>query len=251
MSNEKRWVATLLAATLVGAAPAWASAEGDQAAATQSATIPDWNGVWVLQWMVKKDTSFLATPGRADAASAARAAGFAFTQPAYKGEYLARFQAARKTRIEGKDDSAAACLPPGLPGFWTGPYAFEITQTSRQINLYQEGWEQTRRIYLDERAQPAPDDLTPSYNGHSIGHWEGNVLLIDTVGITTETRMPHSDAMHASERIEGEGPDRLKVTMTVEDPQALVKPWVTVTHLYRKHGMEIMEYVCEENNRAR
>ena len=116
--------------------------------------------------------------------------------------------------------------------------------------------EQTRRIYLDERKQPAPDDLNPSYNGHSIGHWEGNVLVVDTVGMRADTPIllgvvapsgPHSDAMHISERFQSEGPDLLKIVMTVDDPKAFSKPWVDVVHLHRRHGMEVMEYTCVDD----
>lgn len=235
---------------------AWALALSGYAAtaAAQDHGVPDWNGVWVYSFFLKPNPSIIFSSGRPNAAAAARATA---NLPAWKGKYLEQYLAVQKAAAEGRDigDRGAQCLPQGMPGFWVTPDAFEIMQTPQQINLYQEFDEQTRRIYLNESKHP--DDLTPSYYGHSIGHWEGSTLVIDTVGVRPDTLVwasqghtgPHSDAMHIVERLESEGPDRLKVTMTVYDPKAFSKPWVDVMHLYRKPGMEVMEYVCEENNR--
>lgn len=240
-------------AALLGAA----AAVGFAGAATSGEPAtghPDWNGVWVIadSFMDKQDGTEVAAPGRFDPAEQA---SLAADIPAYKGKYLEDYRASEKAIAAGKpsDDRGALCLPQGMPAFWEGPYAFEILETPAQINISQEWNEQTRRIYLGERSQPA--DLEPTYNGHSIGHWEGSVLIVDTVGIRADTHITgdagghHSDAIHITERFRGAGPGRLKVTMTVEDPKAFSKPWVEVIDLHRKHGMEMMEYVCEENNR--
>jgi hypothetical protein len=242
-----------LIATLVGAA-AVAGFAGAATSVGPPAQRPDWNGVWVIadSFMDKQDGTEVAAPGRFDPAEQASQAA---NTPAYKGKYLAEYRASQQAIAEGKpiDDRGAMCLPQGMPAFWEGPYAFEIIQTRAQINIYQEWNEQTRRIYLNERKQPA--DFDPTYNGHSIGHWNGNVLVADTVGIRADTHITgdagghHSDAIHITERFTSEGPERLKVVMSVEDPKAFSRPWVEVIHLHRKHGMEVMEYVCEENNR--
>lgn len=251
MHSGGRYLALTMTVALAWASPHTAHAA---AAVAPGHAPPDWNGVWVLGWMAKPNPAVIASPGRFDPAAAARLLA---NVPAYKGKYLEQFQALQRSIAEGKpvDDLGALCLPQGMPGFWVGPYAFEILQTPRQINLYQEWNEQTRRIYLNENKQPA--DLDPSYNGHSIGHWEGDVLVVDTAAVRADTLVlpgigisgPHSDAMHISERFQSEGPDRLQVTMTVDDPKAFSKPWVDVVHLLRKPGMQVMEYVCEENNR--
>jgi hypothetical protein len=240
-------VAALVCATASGLAGA-ATSEGPPAKR------PDWNGVWVIadSFMDKQDGTEVAAPGRFDPAEQA---SLAANVPAYKGQYLQNYRASQQAIAAGKpiDDRGAKCLPQGMPAFWEGPYAFEILQTPAQLNISQEWNEQTRRIYLNERKQPA--DLDPTYNGHSIGRWEGNTLSVDTVGIRADTHITgdagghHSDAIHITERFRSEGPDRLKVEMSVADPKAFSRPWVEVIHLHRKHGMEMMEYVCEENNR--
>ncbi len=235
----------------------WAAASSFAGAATSvgpPAVHPDWNGVWVIadSFMDKQDGTEVAAPGRFDPAEQA---SLAANIPAYKGKYLVAYRASQKAIAAGKPigDRGAMCLPQGMPAFWEGPYAFEILETPAQINISQEWNEQTRRIYLDERKQPA--DLDPTYNGHSIGRWEGKVLVVDTAGIRADTHITgdeggtHSDAIHITERLSGEGANRVKVVMTVEDPKAFSRPWVEVIHLHRKHGMEMMEYVCEENNR--
>ena len=129
----------------------------------------------------------------------------------------------------------------------------------RQVTIIAEWSSQVRRVFTDGRGHPAPDDLDPTYNGHSIGHWEGRgkdaVLVIDTVGIRADTGfdssgIEHSDQIHVVERMRQSAPDRLQDEITVIDPKAFVHPWV-VTKTYRRGApdLQIMEYVCEENNR--
>jgi hypothetical protein len=249
-----RHVLLSIVVALVWAASAGAAHAGAGNQSEHPSAPPNWNGVWVIagDFMDKQDGTEVAAPGRFDPTEQASAGA---NLPAYKGSYLADYRATQKAIAEGKpvDDRGAQCLPQGMPAFWGGPYAFEILQTPDQINIYQEWNEQTRRIHLDERRHPA--ELEPSYNGHSIGHWEDTVLIVDTVAIRADTHMTgdaggrHSDAIHIVERFRSEGPDRLEVTMTVHDPKAFSRPWIDVIHLHRKHGMEVMEYVCEENNR--
>jgi hypothetical protein len=211
---------------------------------------PDWNGIWVLAdtFMDKQDGTSVATPGRVGEDHDPP-----ISEPTLKGQYLLAHQARMQAEAAGKpiDDTGAACIPQGMPRFWHGPYAFEIIQTPRQVNIYQEWNEQTRRIYLDGR-QHNPD-ADPTYNGHSIGHWQGRELLIDTAAIRTDSGLgagaAHSDQIHITERIKQIAPDLLLVQMTVTDPQALAEPWISEYRLRRKPGMEIEEYVCAENNR--
>jgi hypothetical protein len=241
-------VAIAVAALALNAS-AWAARTApttSDAVATGSA----WNGVWVLadSFMDKQDGTFLATPGRVGEDKDPPV-----SEPKLKGEYLIQHEALLKAEAAGTrtGDSGAECLPQGMPRFWHGPYAFEIMRSPQQINIYQEWNEQTRRIYLDGRKDNP--DADPSFNGHSIGHWEGRELVIDTDQVRKDSGLgagaTHSDQMHISERIKQIGPDLLQVTMTVTDPMALAEPWVSRYRLRRKLGMEIEEYVCAENNR--
>jgi hypothetical protein len=227
----------------------------------QAAKTPDLNGIWVFadSFMDRQDGEFLAAPAR-DAANDRENKLFFMGFPKLKGEYAKRFAAIQITEQEaeakGKPIGApeADCIQPGMPGFWVGPYAFEILQNTKQINLFQESWEQTRRIYLDGRKHPSPDDADPLYQGHSVGHWEGDTLVVDTVNVAPETKLmgaAHSDKLSISERFHLVRPDILDIQVTVQDLDALAEPWVITRKLRRKPGMEIHDYVCAENNRNR
>lgn len=175
-------------------------------------------------------------------------------EPKLKGQYAKDYEALRASVAKGKplDEPSTHCLPPGMPRFWNGPYAVEILQTPTQINLFQEFMQQQRRIYLDGRPHPA--DADPTYFGHSVGHWEGDVLVVDTVNITTEAWLSssgtrHSDKLHIVERIRRISPTQLEVAMTAEDPEAIAEPYKRTVLLNAKPKLEIGEYVCAENNK--
>jgi hypothetical protein len=113
-----------------------------------------------------------------------------------------------------------------------------------------------RRIPTDGTKHPTPiDDIDPTYMGDSVGQWDGDTLVVDTVGLRGDTVFDasgamHSDKMHIVERIRLISSDKLEDHMTIDDSEAFTKPW-EVTHIYdRKPDWKIMEFVCEENNRG-
>ncbi|MEP7313987.1 MAG: hypothetical protein ABI859_15505, partial [Pseudomonadota bacterium] len=128
-------------------------------------------------------------------------------------------------------------------------------QTKGQVTIIAEWSSQVRRIFTDGRPHPPEDEVEITFNGHSIGRWEGQTLVVDTIGIRGDTSfdaspLQHSDAMRVSERIRLTDPKLLEAVITVTDPKAFTKPWVVTRH-YKRGGpeLQIMEYVCEENNR--
>ncbi len=150
-------------------------------------------------------------------------------------------------------DPTAGCLPPGMPRIMTMTYPMEITMGLDRIMIYAEWDEQVRRIFTDGR--PLPVDPDPTYNGESVGHWEGDLLLSTAYGFRLETNMeasglPKSDKAIAYERIWLADDDTLRDEFTLVDPVALAKPW-TVTKTYKRAppDLEILPYVCLENNR--
>ena len=109
-----------------------------------------------------------------------------------------------------------------------------------------------RRIFTDGRQHPDDPDLT--IHGHSVGHWEGDTLVVDTVGFTTDTflgnqGMRHSDKMRIVERFRLAAPDQLEVQTTITDPQALTKPLARTAVYGRHRDWTLAEYVCQQNNR--
>jgi hypothetical protein len=172
-------------------------------------------------------------------------------------EYQKIFDEHQKNAREGKPtgDITAACLPQGMPRIMTMTYPMEIIQNDQQVNIFAEWMEQTRRIYLDGRPHPPADELEPTFYGHSTGHWEGDVLVVETVGLRGDTNleasgMPHSDQLVVRERIWLENDNLLKDEITLIDPKAYTKPW-TVTKRYTRMdaGATLLPYVCLENQR--
>jgi hypothetical protein len=195
--------------------------------------LPDWSGLWEVTF----------------------GGGFGGEQPALAGEYAARFEAYRAAQARGEieDSPAANCVPNGMPGIMTQPYPIEFLFTPDKVTILIEAYGQWRQIFTDGRMHPESPDLT--FNGHSIGHWEGDTLVVDTVGFTTDTAlgmsfgMRHSDKMRIVERMRLVGPDTLEITTTVHDPEALSKPWTT-TRVYGRHrDWNLAEYICQQNNR--
>jgi hypothetical protein len=110
----------------------------------------------------------------------------------------------------------------------------------------------TRRIYTDGRPHPKGDDLLPSFMGHSIGHWEGDTLVVDTIGmmagIYDQSEAPHSDKVHLTERIRMIDASTLEDQMTIEDPVAVTRPWHVVRHYDRaKPETRIGDLYCDSD----
>ena len=152
-------------------------------------------------------------------------------------------------------DPTAACLPQGMPRIMTMTYPMEVLMNELQVNIFAEWNGQTRRIYTDGRPLPPDDEVDVTYNGYSVGRWEGDVLVADTIGMRGDTNLeasglPHSDALRVRERIWLADDNTLKDEITLIDAKAFTKPW-TVTKSYRraKPGAELIEYVCLENQR--
>jgi len=174
-----------------------------------------------------------------------------------KAEYLAKYQAAQKAAAEataqGKPiagTNVTECLPEGFPAMMGPSFPMEVISTGSQVNMTQEAYSQTRRIYLN-RKQMAVEDAEPQFFGHSVGHWEGNVLVVNTIGVKERVKMrgvPHSANMRVDERMYPTGPSTFEDKITITDPQYLTAPWTFTYHYKRKPGWDLNEYVCENNH---
>lgn len=157
----------------------------------------------------------------------------------------------RKANIS-KDDPEARCMPPGVPRMSTTPYPFRIVQTpTLTVIVYEGGAHVWRQIFTDGR--PHSQDPNPSWLGESIGHWEGETFVVDTVGLNgktwiDESGLPTTDALHVIERFRRIDLGHLEIEHTVDDPKAYTKPWKFTTHPVMLRG-ELIEYICQENNR--
>lgn len=130
-------------------------------------------------------------------------------------------------------------------------YPLEVIQTPRQVTLISEAFSEVRRVYMDQ-PQSKLEDVAPGYYGRSVGHWDGETLLVDTIGIKPTVAgyrgMPHSEQMRITERFKLMAADYLHDQITIEDPAVLEKP-VTYTLAYKRMmpGYEMVEFVCDNN----
>jgi hypothetical protein len=151
----------------------------------------------------------------------------------------------------GIDDPTALCLPAGLPRtVMLGLFPQQIVQTPKQIVMLYEYMNVFRVIPLNAKH---PDDLIPSYMGNSVGHWEGDTLVVDVTGFNDKTWLAgtgtfHSDALHITERYTRVDKDQINYEVTMEDPNVLTKPWTLHSTLMLREGTRLEEYVCVENN---
>ena len=147
----------------------------------------------------------------------------------------------------------SSCVPAGVPFFmgYGGPDPLVFLQTPKQIWIAWREDNQTRRIYMDV---PHSASLKPSWYGESVGHYEGDTLVVDTIGQSTKTvldvyRTPHTEKLHVVERWRTvDGGKGLEVTITVDDPEAFYQPWSTRVRDQRGKEPFVVEVICAENN---
>jgi len=139
---------------------------------------------------------------------------------------------------------------PGVPQIMTMPYPLEFIFSPGRVTIAIETDSQVRRIYTDGRKHPDDPDFT--FNGDSIGHWEGDTLVVDTIALEPNVKLApglgHGEKVHIVERFRLTAPDHMEVTTTIDDPAVLTKPWTVVRPYIRHADWTIQEYVCEQNN---
>ena len=157
--------------------------------------------------------------------------------------------------LSGKKSAFTAqssCVPGGVPGFmaYGGGNPIVFLQTPKEVLLYFTGDQQIRHVYMDV---PHSANPKPSWYGESVGHYEGDTLVIDTIGLNNKTtadiyRTPHTEQMHVVERWRiVEGGQMMESVFTVDDPGTFYRPW-TAMRRYRRIQQEPIENICAENN---
>jgi hypothetical protein len=145
------------------------------------------------------------------------------------------------------DDPEAQCLPTGVPR--VAPYPWRILQTpaygkaTHLYFLFEGNIHSYRQIFMDGRAHP--DDLEATWYGHSVGHWEGDTLVIDTFDFKGH---PHTTQLHTVERYTRTSMGKLENVTTITDPGAYEKPFTIKFTATLRPGWDLMEYICNENN---
>ena len=152
----------------------------------------------------------------------------------------------RGVLVAETNDPAFQCFPPGVPRIYLHPFPMQIVATPKEVIVVFEYDHNVRHVYTDGRQHP------PSPMGDSIGHWDGDSFVIDTVGFNDKTWLdraghPHSDQLHVVERLRRITADRLRIDFTIEDRVAYTRPF-TSSLFFRLHpDWSLMEQVCEDN----
>jgi hypothetical protein len=143
------------------------------------------------------------------------------------------------------------CFPTGVPRIWVHPFPTKIVQAPGVVYFLYEFNHFVREIYTNE-GREHPKDLDPTWMGNSAGWWEGNTLVIDSIGFNDKTwvdraGLPHSDQLHVVERITRPEHGKLRVDITVDDPKTYTRTWSGYRELEFEPGWHITEMICEDN----
>jgi hypothetical protein len=160
-----------------------------------------------------------------------------------------------------KDDPTAFCLPNGLTRQILSPYPQQWIQTPEQMLVLYEYMHFFRVIPIGQPNRPHEKDLDTTWMGDSIGWWDGETFVIDTIGLkewmldasldaTREEGHWHSDAAHVVERLKAIDPTLASYSITIDDPKIFTAPWTQEFQMRLHPKWKLLEYVCEENNRC-
>jgi hypothetical protein len=207
------------------------------AAAGSASAAPGLTGMWLIDPKDFPQTGFL-------------------SPPPYRPDAMARFKAEEKAVDAGKviSDEGRLCLPIGMPGFMENEFAVEIVESPDRIIMLNEASTLPRSIYLNKTKHQL--DIEPMWNGHSIGRWDGETLVVDTADLNDRighigfgASGPRSDSTHIVERIHlANGGQTMIDEITVDDPKLLTKPYVVTKHFKRLPAdSQLWENVCEVN----
>ena len=164
----------------------------------------------------------------------------------------AREQAQAREANPASDSWATLCLPPGPMITFTGP--LRIIQTPATVAILYEVPNNFRQIFMDGR--DLPKDANPTWQGYSVGRWDGDTLVVESIGFNEKSMVgrpgyPHTEALRVTERYRRRDFGHIDLQMTIDDPKAFTRPWTIHTELVFEADTELLEYVCNENEKSR
>ena len=160
-------------------------------------------------------------------------------------------QAAARNR-EQRRSRPGNCIPGGVPRSDAVPYPFKIVNSEKMVIILYEAVHSYRQIFTDGRE--LPKDPNPTWLGYSIGHWEGDDFVAETAGFNNQGWLdndgrPATDALHVTERFRRKDFGHMDILITIDDPKAYTKPWNVTLPLKLMPDTDLLEYVCNENNK--
>jgi hypothetical protein len=229
---RNRFLGSILAAVVVLAVSAVLLSRMAQRPETGGAasapSTPDLSGVWMQ-----------------------RAAGDTFTKEVPPLQPWAEERTKANVKAGPQKDPESSCFPSGMPRIFVHQYPIEILQVPGRVIMFFEYDHFVRQIWTDGRKHPKEEELEHTWMGHSIGSWDDDTLVVDSVGFNDKTWLdnaghPHSDALHVVERIRRVDHDTLQIDFTFDDPKAYTKPWSGQRVFRFRPGWEITEQVCAD-----
>jgi hypothetical protein len=238
-------VRLIFAAILIASLPAAAQSTPSKPVPRLANGKPDLTGVWDHPRVgdVSKDVNGRCAGGTAGCSSIGAHDLDSTLTPFAKAE-----------NAKPKFDYGVHCLPWGYVRSWGTPYPAELVQKPEKLAILFEQNNMFHVVPTDGRDHPK--NLYPTWLGDSVGHWEGDTLVVDTIGfngqtwLDTEPERLTSDALHVIERFSRPDYNHIQYEITAEDPKMYTKPWKnTRVFVLMQPGQELLEYSCEENNK--
>jgi hypothetical protein len=157
-----------------------------------------------------------------------------------------------RQETQGKDDPQAYCVLSGVPREHVVPYPFKILNSAGEIVILYEALHSYRQIFMDGR--PLPKDPNPTWMGYSVGHWEGDTLVVQSSGFVDNNWLDNgghmgTEALKLTERFHRPDYGHIDLQITVDDPKAYTKPWTVNLQFLATPDSELIEYVCTENEK--
>jgi hypothetical protein len=229
------------------------AAQAQKVIAKDGHELPDWSGVWQMvgNTVFDQDTKspkngVAGLPGTTEAIP-------------YNAEWRKKYEAnMARVAIDRFPDPVTTCsTPSGWPRDLNTPDTNEFVVRPEQSWILTENGPNVVRIYTDGRPHLSPDDIWPTYSGDSVGHWEGDTLVFDTIGvkgwpyqIIDRTGAISSDQLHTVTRMRKIDANTIEADITLTDPAAFTGPWHVVKRFRKlKDGSRVFDYVCAENQR--
>jgi len=227
---------------------------GQNAARMTFDKLPDWSGVWTMMGGTVFDTATQTGKGGSVTPGVRE-------HPPYNAVYEKKYEQHLALRDQYKlPDTMNFCgIPANYPRMLNLPDGYEFMVRPDEFYIIAENGENAMRVYTDGRPFPKKEDVWPTYTGTSIGHWEGDTLVFETIGLKGDrdndsildgTGLVLRDQANITTRARKINDTMLQFVMTIEDPGALTKPWVVTKQFAKgKPGSYLYDYGCAENNR--
>ena len=216
---------------------------------------PDFSGIWHAARRIPCDpdvTRFIQCDSEIGGAPQARDYGIDMQGGLPYQPWAAELAKQRKAD-QGVDDPHVRCLPDNPPRTWTMPHLTKAVHTPKLLVLLYEVNAMYRQIFIDGR--PLPQDPNPAWNGYSVGHWDGDTLVVQTTGFHDGLWIdmggsPMSDDAKLTERIRRPNFGNLELEITVDDPKVYTRPWTVKMTQTVELDTELIDEICLENEKS-